>query len=90
MTQADTEFPVKNEDYLAVLTTELEWLNRKTQEEISMDIVSPVVGGVPEIQHIVDFTEKVVFEGSTYYLVQNQIDFSPGEFRQRLQLVRWY
>lgn len=86
----DTEFPVKNEDYLAILTNELEWLNRKTQEEISVDIISPVVDGVPEIQHIVDFTEKVVFDGSTYYLVQNQIDFNPREFRQRLQLVRWY
>ena len=86
----DTEFPVIGEWYLQKLTKAIEWLNLKTQETVTLEICSPVRKGIPEISHIVDFTEKVRFKGNDYYLVSNQIELSPRSFLQKLQIVRWY
>ena len=86
----DTEFPVKGDDYLAMLTGEIEWLNRKREETVTVDIISNVTNGVPEIQHIIDFTERIKFNGNEYFLVSNNVSFTPRTFRQKLQLVRWY
>lgn len=86
----DTEFPVKGEDYLAMLTEEIEWLNRRTKETVTMEIVSRVRNGVPEVRHILDFTERVRFEGSEYFLVSNQVTLTPRSLRQSIAIARWY
>ena len=86
----DTEFPVTGDGFLAELTKAINWLNRKRQEEVSLEIVSKVSNGVPEIQHIIDFTERIRFSGSEYFLVSNQVDYTPRSLRQKLKLVRWY
>ena len=57
---------------------------------MSLEIVSKVSNGVPEIQHIIDFTERIRFFGSEYFLVSNQVDYTPRSLRQKLKLVRWY
>lgn len=86
----DTEFPVKGDDFLRKLTHEIEWLNRKRQEEVSLDIVSPVVKGQATIRHILDFTERVRLDGNEYFLVSNQVKLTPRSLRQSIRLVRWY
>lgn len=86
----DTEFPVKDENYLAMLTEEIEWLNRRTKETVTMEIVSRVRNGVPEVKHILDFTERVRFEGSEYFLVSNQVTLTPRSLRQSITIARWY
>ena len=86
----DTEFPVKGDDYLAMLTEEIEWLNRRTKETVTMEIVSRVRNGVPEVRHILDFTECVRFEGSEYFLVSNQVTLTPRSLRQSIAIARWY
>ena len=86
----DTEFPVKGDDYLAMLTEEIEWLNRRTKETVTMEIVSRVRNGVPEVRHILDFTERVRFEGSEYFLVSNQVTLTPRSLRQSIAIARWY
>jgi len=78
----DTEFPVVGVEFLRELTREIEWLNRKTQETITMDIYNH--------GHVVDFTEKIIFDGATYFLVSNNISRTPRELKQSVQLVRWY
>ena len=83
-------FPVADEDMLYQLTKDLEWLNRKRQEEVNVDIVSPVVDGVPTIKHVIDFTERILLDGHEYYLKTNRLELKPYELRQRLSLVRWY
>lgn len=86
----DTEFPVTGDDFLRKLTHEIEWLNRKRQEEVSLDIISPVVKGHATIRHILDFTERIRLDGKEYFLVSNQVKITPRSLRQSIRLVRWY
>ena len=86
----DTEFPVVGTDYLRALTREIEWLNRKTQETITVEIRARIRSGVPDIDHIVDFTERIRFEGHEYFLQSNTVELTPCLLRQTIKMVRWY
>ena len=86
----DTDFPVVGADYLRMLTSEIEWLNRKTQETITVEIRARIQNGVPDIDHIVDFTERIRFEGHEYFLQSNTVELTPRLLRQTIKMVRWY
>ena len=86
----DTEFPVVGADYLRMLTQEIEWLNRKTQETVTVEIRARIRSGVPDIDHIVDFTERIRFEGHEYFLQSNTVELTPRLLRQTIKMVRWY
>lgn len=86
----DTEFPVVGADYLRTLTREIEWLHRKTQETITVEIRARIRSGVPDIDHIVDFTERIRFEGHEYFLQSNTVELTPRLLRQTIKMVRWY
>ena len=86
----DTEFPVVGADYLRVLTREIEWLNRKTQETVTVEIRARIRCGVPDIDHSVDFTERIRFEGHEYFLQSNTVELTPRLLRQTIKMVRWY
>ena len=86
----DTSFPVRGYMFLRKLTEAIKWLNRKTQEEVSLEIVANVRKGVPDVTHVVDFTERVKLDGNEYYLVSNNVELTPRSLRQKLRLVRWF
>ena len=86
----DTSFPVRGYEFLRELTKAIEWLNRKTQEDVSLEIVANVKNGVPDITHVVDFTERVKLDGKEYFLVSNNVELTPRSLKQKLNLVRWY
>jgi len=86
----DTEFPVVGAEYLRMLTREIEWLNRKTQETVTVEIRARIRSGVPDIDHIVDFTERIRFEGHEYFLQSNTVELTPRILRQTIKMVRWY
>ena len=86
----DTEFPVVGTDYLRALTREIEWLNRKTQETVTVEIRARIQNGIPDIDHIVDFTERIRFEGHEYFLQSNTVELTPHLLRQTIKMVRWY
>lgn len=86
----DITFPVREFEKLFELTTALKNLDRKIQEEISVDIIDNVVKGVPSLLHIIDFTERIKLDGAEYFLVSNNISFTPTKFIQKLRLIRWY
>ena len=86
----DTEFPVVGADYLRMLTREIEWLNRKTQETVTVEIRARIRSGVPDIDHIVDFTERIRFEGHEYFLQSNTVELTPRILRQTIKMVRWF
>ena len=86
----DTEFPVVGADYLRMLTREIEWLNRKTQETVTVEIRARIRCGVPDIDHIVDFTERIRFEGHEYFLQSNTVELTSRLLRQTIKMVRWY
>ena len=86
----DTEFPVIGEDYLWELTKAIEWLNRKTQETVTVEILAKIHNGVPDVKHIVDFTERIKFNGNEYFLVSNVVELTPRSLRQTIKMTRWY
>ena len=86
----DTEFPVVGAEYLRMLTKEIEWLNRKTQETVTVEIRARIRSGIPDIDHIVDFTERIRFEGHEYFLQSNTVELTPRLLRQTIKMVRWY
>ena len=86
----DTEFPVVGTDYLRALTREIEWLNRKTQETVTVEIRARIQNGIPDIDHIVDFTERIRFEGHEYFLQSNTVELTPHLLRQTIKMARWF
>ena len=86
---ADTSYPVRELDLLLQFKDDLEWLNRKIQVTVNVDLISKVENGVPDLKHIVDFTERVKLDGVEYFLVSNNFSLTPRNFIQKLQLVRW-
>ena len=86
----DTEFPVVGTEYLRALTREIEWLNRKTQETVTVEIRARIRSGVPDIDHIVDFTERIRYEGHEYFLQSNTVELTPRLLRQTIKMVRWF
>ena len=86
----DTEFPVKGEAYLKELTQAILWLNRKTQEIVTLEIYANIQDGVPDVGHIVDFTERIRFEGKEYFLQSNAVELMPRSLKQTIKMTRWY
>ena len=86
----DTEFPVKGEAYLKELTQAILWLNRKTQEIVTLEVYANTQDGVPEVGHIADFTERLRFEGNEYFLQSNAVELTPRSLKQTIKMTRWY
>ena len=79
----DTSFPVYEEEKLIEITNDINWLNRRTKETISMSIY--------DYPHLIDFTDKIIFEGNEYFLENNTATTTPRIInRQDVSFVRWY
>lgn len=79
----DSSFPIHNEAKLIQVTQALRWLNRKTQETLTISVY--------EFPHLIDFNDRVVFNGKSYFLVNNTATTTPRIFNeQNLTLRRWY
>ena len=78
----DTSFPISDTATLKKLTKDIEWLNRKTEEKVSMDIW--------QYPHLIDFTDRIMFNGATYFLESNQVTRTPAELKQTITMIRWY
>ena len=86
----DMEFPVKGEAYLKELTQAILWLNRKTQEIVTLEVFANIQDGVPDVGHIADFTERIKFEGNEYFLQSNAVELTPRSLKQTIKMTRWY
>lgn len=78
-----TDFPVVNNDTIIKLVNAIGWLNRKTQETISMDIY--------DYPHVIDFNDRIIFNGNVYFLESNSVVKTPRIVnKQSIKIVRWY
>ena len=82
--------PVDDQATLTAVYNELKWMNRRTQEAVSLDVIGNVVDGVSEITHVFDFDTRYTLGGNEYYLVSNTVTLNPMQLIQTLNLVRWY
>ena len=79
----DTSFPVDGYDKLQYLTNQIEWLDRKTEESVTLDIY--------DYPHLIDFNDRIIWNGNTYYLRSNTAMKSETIVnKQTLEFVRWY
>ena len=69
---------------------ELKWMDRRVREEVQLDSVDNIAGGVHTIQHVFDFFTRYRLDGKEYFLVSNRVTLTPRLFTQSLRLVRWY
>lgn len=86
----DTDFPVKEAWMVKKCYDEIAWMNRRTKETVNIDFCPPVAYSVPAYQHVIDFTDRIIYGGNKYYLSANNVSFTPTGHRQTLTLVRWY
>ena len=79
----DTSFPVEGEAMLQSLTNAIMWLDRRTEETVKVELY--------DHPHLIDFNDRIVFGGNTYYLRSNTATISERIVnRQSLEFVRWY
>lgn len=79
----DTSFPVSGYDKLSYLTEQIKWLDRKTEESVTLELYN--------CQHLVDFNDKIVWHGNTYFLRSNTATRTETIVNQQtLEFVRWY
>ena len=78
----DPSFPLVEDDDLKAVTAELVKLNRKVREVITMEIY--------DLEHVIDFNDKIIFEGNEYFLQSNQVEKSERIInKQSISIVRW-
>lgn len=77
-------FPITNIATLNAIAAGLEWLDGKTKETLDLELRSNTT------DHILDFDEKIIYHGSTYYLDSNQITIDKKGISQSISLVRWF
>jgi hypothetical protein len=88
--KAEIGWPVSDEVTWWRILSEICWIYHSIKEQVSVDIQCKVVDSVPEYTHIIDFTDKIVLDGNTYYLQSNTVRRDSRSLTQSLQLVRWY
>lgn len=82
----DTSFPISQKgsmEKLQQVTDALRNLNRKTKETVNVTLYN--------FEHLIDFNDKVILNGATYFLASNTTTTNQRiKFEQKLSLVRWY
>lgn len=83
ITPFDTSFPVAGKEKLIELTDAIKWLNRRTQEKITMTFY--------DYPHLIDFTDRIIFEGEVYFLESNTVITTHRIINQQtVTFVRWF
>lgn len=79
----DTSLPVTDFATKKKFSDAINWLNRKTQETISMDVY--------DYPHVIDFNDRIIFNGNVYFLESNTVVKTPRIVnKQSVRFVRWY
>jgi hypothetical protein len=83
-------FPVNDRATIEAIYSELKWMNRKTMERVTVDIIGTEAQGVSSVNTVFDFFNRYELDGNEYYLVSNTVSYTSRQFVQTLNLVRWY
>lgn len=79
----DTSFPINDRNTLISVTDAIKWLNRRVKETVSMEIY--------DYNHVIDYNDRIILDGTTYYLESNVVQKSPRvNNMQAITLVRWF
>lgn len=84
-----SSLPKSDPSLLQLFADEIRSYNRSIQETISLNVISPVVNGKIKDKHIIDFTDRILYRGNTYYLESNTVTLNTSSFTQALTFTRW-
>ena len=84
-----SSLPKSDPSLLQLFADEIRAYNRSIQETISLNVISPVVNGKIKDKHIIDFTDRILYRGNTYYLESNTVTLNTSSFTQALTFTRW-
>lgn len=87
--KTDPYIPTVDHSIRAQIQKEIDAYDRSIQETVSFDIIMPVIAGKPTMTHIIDFTERIKFNGAEYYLVRNTVDQTVSNLKQSIEITRW-
>lgn len=87
--KTDPYIPTVDHSIRAQIQKEIDAYDRSIQETVSFDIIMPVIAGKPTMKHIIDFTERVKFNGAEYYLVRNTVEQTVTNLKQSIEITRW-
>lgn len=87
--KTDPYIPTVDHSIRKQIQSEIDAYDRSVQETVSLEIIMPVIAGKPTMTHIIDFTERIKFNGAEYYLVRNTVDQTVSSLKQSIEITRW-
>lgn len=87
--KTDPYIPTVDHSIRKQIQSEIDAYDRSIQETVSLAIIMPVVAGKPKMTHIIDFTERIKFNGAEYYLVRNTVEQNVTSLKQSIEITRW-
>ena len=55
-----------------------------------MNILEAVKDGVPSLTHVINFGERIKYNGNEYNLERNTVTRTAREIKQNIVMIRWF
>ena len=75
---------------LSTLVAEINNHDRCIEETVEMNILEAVKDGVPSLTHVINFGERIKYNGNEYCLERNTVTRTTREIKQNIVMIRWF
>lgn len=75
---------------LSTLVAEINSNDRCIEETVEMNIIEAVKDGVPSLTHVINFGERIKYNGNEYNLERNTVTRTTREIKQNIVMIRWF
>lgn len=75
---------------LSTLVAEINSHDRCIEETVEMNIIEAVKDGVPSLTHVINFGERIKYNGNEYNLERNTVTRTTREIKQNIVMIRWF
>lgn len=75
---------------LSTLVAEINSHDRCIEETVEMNIIEAVKDGVPSLSHVINFGERIKYNGNEYCLERNTVTRTAREIKQNIVMIRWF
>lgn len=75
---------------LPTLVAEINNHDRCIEETVEMNILEAVKDGVPSLTHVINFGERIKYNGNEYCLERNTVTRTTREIKQNIVMTRWF
>lgn len=75
---------------MPTLVAEINSHDRCIEETVEMNILEAVKDGVPSLTHVINFGERIKYNGNEYCLERNTVTRTAREIKQNIVMIRWF